>query len=102
MSKVIVTADEVKKIAKLANLTLQNNQEDLFAKQFTDTLEVVKKLDQLDTSVVTGTYQVNSLQNVTREDKVDLERVLPQSVALREAKLTNNGYFVVPRLIDNS
>jgi aspartyl/glutamyl-tRNA(Asn/Gln) amidotransferase C subunit len=102
VSKVIVTADEVKKIAKLASLTLQNYQDDLFAEQFTDTLEVVKKLDQLDTSVVTGTYQVNALQNVTREDIVETERVLPQSVAIREAKITYKGYFVVPRLIDNS
>jgi len=101
VSKTIVTADEVKKIAKLASLPLQDNQENLFAEQFTETIDVVNHLNEIDTSASTATYQVNGLSNITREDIVDKNRILPQSVALREAKLTHNGFFVVPRLIDN-
>ncbi len=101
MSKTIVTADEVKKIAKLASLPLQDNQENLFAEQFTETIDVVNHLNEIDTTTSSATYQVNGLSNITREDAIDRDRVLPQSVALREAKLTHNGFFVVPRLIDN-
>lgn len=101
MSKVIITADEVKKIASLANLTLQKDEESLFATQFTQTLEVVRQLDQIDTSSVSGTYQVNNLSNVTRDDVVDVSRVLPQDIATREAKKSHNGFFVVERIIDN-
>ena len=101
MHTVTVTSDEVKKIAKLANLTLQNNEEQVFAVQFTKTIEVVNDLNKIDTSNTNATYQINGLSNVTRADVVDSSRVLPQSIALREAKKTHQGYFVVDRLIDS-
>lgn len=101
MHTVTVTSDEVKKIAKLANLTLQNNEEQVFAVQFTKTIEVVNDLNKIDTSNTNATYQINGLSNVTRADVVDFSRVLPQSIALREAKKTHQGYFVVDRLIDS-
>lgn len=101
MHTVTVTSDEVKKIAKLANLTLQNNEEQVFAAQFTKTIEVVNDLNKIDTSNTNATYQINGLSNVTRADVVDSSHVLPQSIALREAKKTHQGYFVVDRLIDS-
>lgn len=100
MHKVTVSPDEVKKIAKLANLKLVNNEVDLFATQFTDTVDVINQLNEIDTSTVSATYQVTGLSNVTRADVVDDSRVLPQETALREAKLIHDGYFVVPRVID--
>lgn len=100
MHKIIVTEEEVKKIAKLANLKLQDNEVDLFAGQFTETVDVINQLNEIDTSAVPATYQVNNLSNVTREDIVEMDRVLPQELALREAKLTSHGFFVVPRIID--
>jgi len=96
-----VTKDEVIKISKLSNLRLQDHQTALFADQFTKTIEVVNQLNEIDTNDVKGTYQVNNLHNIGREDVVDLKRVLPLEVALREAKLTHNGFFVVPRVIDS-
>lgn len=102
MSKVVITTDEVKKIAKLANLTLQDNETEKFATQFTDTIAVVEQLEEVDTSSVNPTYQVNNLQNITREDVVDTARILPQEIAIREAKNTYNGFIVVDRIIDNS
>jgi aspartyl-tRNA(Asn)/glutamyl-tRNA(Gln) amidotransferase subunit C len=101
MHTVTVTPDEVKKIGKLANIRLQDNEENLFAEQFTKTIEVINKLNEIDTSEVDATYQVNGLSNVTRADEVDMTRVLPQETALREAKKTHNGFFVVERLIDS-
>lgn len=101
MHNVVVTPDEVKKIAKLANLTLENNEVELFASQFTKTIEVVNELNEIDTADLPTTSQVNGLSNVTRPDEVDSSRVLPQKTALREAKATHNGFFVVKRLIDS-
>ncbi|HAN22578.1 TPA: hypothetical protein DCP77_02245 [Candidatus Collierbacteria bacterium] len=101
MHTVTVTPDEVKKIGKLANLKLQDNEVNLFAEQFTKTIEVVNHLNEIDTNNVNATYQVNGLSNVTRADEVDITRVLPQSSALREAKKTHHGFFVVERLIDS-
>ncbi|KKT41470.1 MAG: aspartyl-tRNA(Asn)/glutamyl-tRNA (Gln) amidotransferase subunit C, aspartyl-tRNA(Asn)/glutamyl-tRNA (Gln) amidotransferase subunit C [Microgenomates group bacterium GW2011_GWC1_44_37] len=100
MHKVTVTSDDVKKIAKLANLQLQKDEADRFAGQFTETVDMINRLNEINTSDVPATYQVNGLANISRDDTVDLKRMLPQEVALREAKLTSNGFFVVPRVID--
>ena len=102
MGKVVITTDEVKKIAKLANLTLADSETEKFATQFTDTIAVVKQLEEVDTSNVNPTYQVNNLLNITREDEVETSRVLPQGIAIREAKNTHNGFIFVERIIDNS
>ncbi len=100
MHKVTVSKDEVKKIAKLANLKLQDNEVELFAQQFTQTIDVVNELNEIDTSGIVATYQVTGLSNITREDVVDTNNVLPQHIALRQAKKTHEGFFVVPRIID--
>ncbi len=101
MNQQSVTPEEVKKIAGLANLELQDNEVQLFAKQFSQTLEVVAELNKIDTSGIAATYQVNGLKNITRKDAVDNSSVLSQEDALREAKHTHNGYFVVGRTIDS-
>lgn len=101
MHQVQVNPDEVKKIAKLANLKLQDNEVNLFADQFTQTIEVIDHLNEIDTKKIKATYQVNGLSNVTRADEIDPTRVLPQETALREAKKIHNGFFVVDRLIDS-
>lgn len=101
MHTVTVTQDEVKKIAKLANLKLPDNEAELFADQFTKTIEVVNHLNEINTDNIKATYQVSGLSNVTRADEVDEKSVLSQETALREAKKTHNGFFVVERLIDS-
>lgn len=100
MHKEIVTTEEVQKIAKLANLKLRDNEVKLFAGQFTATVDIINQLNEVNTSSVLATYQVTGLSNITREDIVDPKRVLPQQIALREAPLTHEGFFVVPRVID--
>ena len=100
MHKVSVSTDEVKKIAKLANLPLQDNEVELFAKQFSDTISVVNELNEIDTTGIASTYQVTGLSNVTREDVVDTKRILTQQQALSQSANTHDGFFVVKRVID--
>ena len=95
-----VTIDEVKKIAKLANLPLQNNEEQLFAKQFSETIAVVNELNEIDTSGVSATYLVNGLSNITRKDVVDPQYTLSQDEATSQADQKHEGFFVVKRVID--
>lgn len=97
-----VSTDEVKKIAKLANLPLKDNEEDLFAKQFSDTIKVVNELNEIDTTGVAATYQVSGLSNVVREDVVDIKRQLTQEQALSQSRETHDGFFVVKRVIDSN
>ena len=91
---------DVRKIAQLANLTLTQDEEELFDKQFKDTLLVVDQLKEIDTTDVKLTSQVNNLENVTRPDKVDTNRILSQAEALANAKNTYKVFFVVKQVID--
>ncbi len=67
---------DVKHVAKLANLTLKPRDEEKFKKQFADTLKTVDVINELDTSNVEPTSQVTGLTNVTREDKIDKNRII--------------------------
>lgn len=98
--KNVITKAEVEKIAKLANLTLTEEELKKFPEQFSKTIEVVDELNEIDTAGIGITSQVTGLVNVWREDEIDEKRVLPQDLALSQAKKSHKGYFVVERIIE--
>ena len=65
----MLTADQVRHIAKLARLGLTEEEIGKFAGQLDNILTYVAKLNEVDTSDVAATSQVTGLQNVLREDK---------------------------------
>jgi aspartyl-tRNA(Asn)/glutamyl-tRNA(Gln) amidotransferase subunit C len=99
-SQTIITNEEVRHIAKLANLPLAPGEESKFARQFADTLKTINIINELDTSGVEPTSQVTGLTNVTREDVIDKSRILPLEEVLKRAPKSHNGYIVVPAIFD--
>jgi len=97
MTKSKILREEVKKIAKLANLKLAENEVGKFQKQLSDVLNYVAVLDELDTSKVKPTSQVTGLENVARADET--EPSLSQEEALANTKDKYNGYFKVSAVI---
>lgn len=95
-----ITADEVAKVASLANLSISEEEKKLFADQFSATLEVINKLNEIDTTGVGGTSQVNHHENITRPDEIDADRMLTQAEALSGAKNVHNGFFVVKQILE--
>lgn len=91
---------DISKIAKLANLTITPNEESLFANQFSQTIDVVNQLNEIDTRGLPPTSQVTHLENVTRPDEVDKDRVLTQAEALSGARQTHKGFFVVKQILE--
>jgi aspartyl/glutamyl-tRNA(Asn/Gln) amidotransferase C subunit len=71
-----------------------------FAKAFAETLTVVEELGELDTSKTPSTHQVTGLENVWREDKVDEKKMFSQKEALANGAKTHQGFFVVPRVLE--
>lgn len=98
MAKQKLTIDEVKHVAKLANLPLSDEEIILFIIQLSAILAFVSKLQKIDTKNVKETSQVTGLENVFREDEIDNERLLTQEEALANAKETHNGFFKVPKI----
>ncbi len=95
-----MTKINIKHVAELASLPISEEKLKKLEKQLEETLEHVDRLQDIDTSKVTGTNEVTNLSNVTREDIV--ESSLTQEEALQNAKKTYNGFFVVPVIIEEA
>lgn len=95
------TPEFVQTIADLANLDIDEKQRRELAKSFTDSMAIVSELNQIDTTNVPPTYQVNNLLNVMRPDKVEKKFEFSKSEALANARATHQGYFVVDRVLDH-
>lgn len=90
----------VKHIAKLANIPITKKEEAQLAQDFSETIEVIEELQELDVSQTPETHQVTGLINITREDTINREQMFTQQEALANASRTHNGFFVVERVID--
>jgi aspartyl-tRNA(Asn)/glutamyl-tRNA(Gln) amidotransferase subunit C len=92
---------DVKKIAKLASLTLTAEEEIKFEKQLSDILQYVEKLNEVDVTNVEPTSQITGLENITRNDDFTSE-MLTQEQALSGTSSKHNGMFKVKALLENS
>lgn len=85
-------------IAKLANLTLKEEEISKFEKQLTDILQYIEKLQKIDTKNVEPTSQVTGLENVEREDIA--KPSLSQEEVLSNTKSQYNGFFKVKSIFN--
>jgi aspartyl-tRNA(Asn)/glutamyl-tRNA(Gln) amidotransferase subunit C len=92
---------DVKKVAKLSNLTLTELEEKEFDGQLNDILSFIEQLNKVNTSNVEPTAQVTGLKNVTRNDNFT-DDMLSQEEALSGGKKTHSGLFVVDKLVDTT
>lgn len=92
---------DVRKVAKLANLSLSPNEEAEFDKQLNDIVGYIEKLNSVDSGNVEPTAQVTGLKNRRRNDKFSDDN-LTQEEALSGGKKVHNGLFVVDKLVDTT
>ncbi len=100
MVKSKLTKNQVRHIAKLANLSLTEKEVAKFQKQLSEILDYVEVLNELNTKKVEPTSQVTGLENVFREDKTSPS--LSQKGALSGTKSKLKGYFKVKAIFDES
>jgi len=91
MSDTPVDPEEVRHVASLARVDLDDEAADEFAEQFADILEYFETLDE-----VPEVEAEPDLVNVMREDEV--HDGLTQEEALRNAEETEDGYFKGPNV----
>ncbi len=99
-SHIIFSVDEVQHIAELSNIPVTEEEKKQLAEGFTTTMEVVDNLLKIETNNIDPTNQVTGLTNISREDSVDENRTFSQEEALRNAKRTHKGFFVVDQILD--
>lgn len=90
----------VEHVAKLSNIPITEEEAKKLEVAFVDTLKVVAKLQQIDVTNVSPTFQVTGLENVWREDEVNEKKMFTQKQALANGKKIYEGFFVVPQVIN--
>lgn len=89
--KQVLSEDEVRHIAKLANLSLTNEEVKKIWGQLSEALDYIGVLNELNTKEVVPTSQISCLENIAREDKT--RPSLSQKEALSGSSTELNGFF---------
>lgn len=87
-----LTPEQVKHVAKLANLPVTPDEEEMYSGQLSKILDYIDHLNTVDTSGVEPTFNTTGLSNVMRKDEV--LPGLSQSEAILNARGTKAGFFV--------
>ncbi len=87
-------------VAKLARLNLSEEERARMQVELTAILEHAEKIQALDLEGVEATSHAIPLANVMRADEI--RPSLSQQEALANAPVTEDGYFKVPRIIEES
>lgn len=93
-----LTLDQVRHVAKLARLELSAEEEQKTLGQLQQILDAVKTLEEVDTSNVAPTYQVNLTEGFTRPDVAGVP--LTTEAALKNAPQRVGPHFAVPKIIE--
>jgi len=93
----VLTPDQVHHVAKLARLSLSDEQVERFAQQLSMVLEHVSKLEQLDVSSVEPASGVAALTHAMREDEPVAG--LPVEMVLANAPDSLPPFFRVPKVL---
>jgi aspartyl-tRNA(Asn)/glutamyl-tRNA(Gln) amidotransferase subunit C len=93
-----ITREQVEHVAKLARLEITEAEKEAFSRQLSAILTYMEQLNRFDTTGIEPTATVLPQTNVVREDEV--RPSLPVDSALANAPERENGFFVVPRILE--
>jgi aspartyl-tRNA(Asn)/glutamyl-tRNA(Gln) amidotransferase subunit C len=97
MSEAKITIDQVRHVAKLSRLALDEEHLHRFTEQLEGILEYVEKIAQVDLSGVEPMAHALAISNVLREDVAKAGMSLEQ--VLSNAPETDGPFFKVPKVI---
>ena len=95
--RMLVTNEEVKRIAELARLSLTEEEVSRYAEELSRILEFAESIKRVDTSTIAPTTHVLDLVDVWRADTP--RPSLDRETVLAAAPASEDGCFVAPRII---
>lgn len=93
-----LTRDDVLKLARLARLTITDEEIEKYRKELSEILGYVEQLSKVDVTGLQPTTQVTGLKNVMREDEVSDYGASPDDL-LRIVPDTQDRHIKVKRMI---
>lgn len=97
MSK--ISLEDVKKVAKLANLAISSQEEQVYLKQIAKIVGFIDNLSLVDISSIDPTFSIAENVNNFREDKN--KEPLPPQEALKNTNSQEKGLFVVKGVFED-
>jgi len=94
----MIDRQQVQKIAHLARLEINPQEEEQFATQLSNILQYFEQLSELDTKDVPPTTRAIELSNVTRADKTN--PYPHRDALLKEAPEPEGDFFRVPQILN--
>ncbi|HVK40780.1 MAG TPA: Asp-tRNA(Asn)/Glu-tRNA(Gln) amidotransferase subunit GatC [Candidatus Kapabacteria bacterium] len=92
-----MTPEDVRRIASLSRLRVADDELAGFTEQFTQIVQYVEKLNEVDTTGVEPMTSVLDSSNVLRDDEPG--PMLSPAEALSNAPRRTEGFFSVPKVI---
>ena len=93
-----ISSDEVKKVAQLARLELNENEINQHAEQLEKILEYIKQLEKINTENVLCTTRAIEVVNVLRKDEKKNYKNSEEILDLAPSR--ENKFFKVPKIIN--
>ena len=92
-----LTHDDIKKIANLAKLSIQEEDFPLYQQNLSNILDLVKQMDKADTSKISEMAHAFSLKQRLRTDAITSP---PSRELLEMAPVIEADLFLVPKVIE--
>ena len=93
-----ISSDEVKKVAQLARLELNESQIHQHAEQLEKILDYIKQLEKINTESVPCTTRAIEVVNVLRKDEKKDYKYTQELIDLAPSR--ENKFFKVPKIIN--
>ncbi|MEG0254508.1 MAG: Asp-tRNA(Asn)/Glu-tRNA(Gln) amidotransferase subunit GatC [Vagococcus sp.] len=94
-----ISKEEVKRVAHLSKLSVDDNELEMFTTQMGNIIEMVEQLESVDTKGVPFTSNVASEMTVLREDIVIQSETRDE--LMKNVPESKDGFIKVPAIMDN-
>ena len=93
-----IDKNQVKKVAKLSRISLDDNKIDSLSKDLDSILTFVEKLNELDTKEIKTLKSITDKTLEARNDIVDDGKIKDE--VLKNSPEKNEDFFIVPKVIE--
>ena len=93
-----IDKNQVKKVAKLSRISLEDNKIDSLSKDLDSILTFVEKLNELDTKDIKTLKSITDKTLEARNDIVDDGKI--KNDILKNSPEKNEDFFIVPKVIE--
>ncbi len=93
-----IDKNQVKKVAKLSRISLEDNKIDSLSKDLDSILTFVEKLNELDTKEIKTLKSIADKTLEARNDIVDDGKIKDE--VLKNSPEKNEDFFIVPKVIE--